>query len=426
MTRQENETVFKSNRTVVTRQGVSTPADLPRAIVLSDTPGLAEMIARGVNAEGATKATHLKMSLADFAEMPDLSLDEVAICLFEIKQGNDAQLAALRALKELSDGSTRFLGVTPDPLTLSTARQLLDVGVDDVLQLGDVSPQLGHSASLSEPTQQATDMRQGPLHNGMIIGVAQTRGGIGATTFALNLATLLAVKPKTKRSDPPAVAPRVAVLDLDFQNGTLGASIDAATSDAFVEFLRSGEIPDGALVREIMMPHSAGFDVLSAPTEFVPLSAMRPDMMASLLDELRLSYDYIVLDMPRTMVEWLDPVLARADKMFVLSDTAVHSVRQARRMIDFYCEDHVSLPVEVCASLERKPFSTTPAIKEAEKFLDRKLTHWLPRDDRAAKVSVNLGLPLLVAKPKSAIAKSMKSMVDALQTYGAADQRRKA
>lgn len=426
MTKQEPETAFRTKRTAVHADGDIQTVDLPRAVVVSKTPGLAEIIARGVNAEGNSSASHLVMSLNEFAATPDLSLDELAICLFEIEQGNDSQLAALRTLKAMSAGATKFLGVTSEVLTLATARQLLDVGVDDVVPLGNISPQLSQSAPLADATDHAINQRAGTIHNGMIIGVAQTRGGIGATTFALNLATLLSVKPKQKRGAAVVEPPRVAIIDLDLQNGTLGASIDASCAPAFVEILRNGDIIDGPRLRQIMQAHPAGFDVLAAPAEFVPLTSMRPDMMASLLDELRLSYDYIVLDMPRTMVDWLDPVLARADKMFMLSDTAVHSVRQARRMIDFYSEDHVALSIDVCVSLERKPFSATAAIKEAEKFLDRKLAHWLPRDDRAAKISTDCGQPLLVSKRKSPIAKSMKPMVDELRTYFAADQRRQA
>jgi len=238
-------------------------------------------------------------------------------------------------LRDLGRADLTLLGLTLEVLPLSTVRPLMAAGIHDVLPRNIGPPELQHTAPLASSADASLAARGVELRNGLIIGVAQTRGGIGATTFALNLATLLAQKPKGTRKAPAAEAPRVAVIDLDLQNGTLGASIDTAENDVFVELLRSGSTPDGHFVKQAMVPHEIGFDVLPAPVEFVPLDSLRPEMMATLLDELRLEYDYIVLDMPRTMVEWIDPILARADKMYLLSDTAVHAVRQARRMIDF-------------------------------------------------------------------------------------------
>ncbi|PTX54647.1 Flp pilus assembly CpaE family ATPase [Litoreibacter ponti] len=434
MTLVEKEATFTSSRTrpvavpnlTATQKAAPEQQLKPRALILSQTPGIAEMVAQGLNKEGDIEATPLTMSLTDLVTMPDLSMTEVSVCMFEVVQGDDAQIAALRSLREMGEGRVKFLGVTSEVLTLATARNLMDAGVDEVVPLGSISPQLSHAAALAPATEDVIAARGGTLHNGMVIGVAQTRGGIGATTFALNLAAMLALKPKRSRKAKEVEAPRVAVVDLDLQNGTLGASIDVESNGALIEMLRSGSIADMTFLTKAMVSHPSGIDVLAAPVEFAPLTAMRPDMMASLLDELRMSYDYVVIDMPRTMVDWLDPVLARADKMFLLSDTSVHSVRQARRMIDFYCEDHVSLPLEVVVMLERKPFSTSSAVREAEKFLDRKFTHWVPRDDRSAKLAADRGQPLVTAKPRSIVQKAMAPMVVSLKSYFTADQRRQA
>jgi Flp pilus assembly CpaE family ATPase len=65
-------------------------------------------------------------------------------------------------------------------------------------------------------------------------------------------------------------------------------------------------------------------------------------------------------------------------------------------------------------------------MKEAEKFLSRKLTHWVPRDDRAAKLATDRGQTLIATKPKSPVKKSMEPMILDLASYFAADKRREA
>lgn len=66
----------------------------------------------------------------------------------------------------------------------------------------------------------------GPAHNGMVISIAQTRGGIGATSLAPNLATMLSA-PASRKDTAPAA--KVALVDLDFQNGDVAASVDIKT-----------------------------------------------------------------------------------------------------------------------------------------------------------------------------------------------------
>lgn len=396
-----------------------------RMIVVSPIAGMAIMLARGMVSDPSVQVDPLVMSLAALAETPDLSLEAVDTCVFDIHQGDDTQLRALRSLRDLSQGRVRFIGATDDVLSLSTARALMEAGIDDVIPLGAQRPELADAAPLA-PAAARSIAQRGTPHNGLILSVAQTRGGIGASTFALNLATLLAAKPAAKKRGEQIEPARVALLDLDIQNGTLGARIDVVSTEHYIELLRKRQMPDRSFIESAMVSHESGFDILPAPTEFAPLDAITPAMMATLLDELRLAYDYIVLDLPRAIQDWMEPILARSDSMFLLTDTSVHSVRQAHRMINVFTDDHVSLPIEVVVSLEGKPFRLPAAAKEAEKFLDRKLTTWIPRDDRAALASSDQGKPLAILRPRSAVIKVMNGILPELKAAFASGKRRVA
>ena len=401
------------------------PALLPtRVQVVSDLPGMAEMVARNV-ARGDTGLVvrHARLSLAALADKGPL--EDTDLVIFGIRPGIDADVAALRALRATYGDAIKFLGLTSEPLSLAVARGLMEAGLDEVMPLAAAAPRLEDAAQMAPVAEETAQRRGQGQRDALVVAVAGARGGLGVTSFALNLAAMMIRQDKAARKAGRPV-PRVAVVDLDFQNGVLGASIDAADGGGYLEMLQSGQQPDHDMIGRLMIAHPLGFDVMAAPDAVAPLDAMSPDMVAVLLDELRLAYDVVILDLPRALTDWTAPVLARADRLFLLADTSVHVVRQARRMLDLYRDDNATLPVEVVVAKEKKPFKAPVHVREAEKFLGEALRHWIPRDDRAARRAAGLGQPVAIAAPRSPIAKAMAAIVTDLHRAAADSQRRRA
>lgn len=113
-----------------------------------------------------------------------------------------------------------------------------------------------------------------------------------------------------------------------------------------------------------------------------------------MLDSLRADYDYIVIDLPHTVVGWMEPVVARADALHLLMDTAVPSIRQARRLIDLLSADRLTVPVKVIVNRESKPLFGSATRREAEKALERRFWDWLLPDPEHARAAIDQGRPL--------------------------------
>lgn len=393
-------------------QSAPTPSLVPvaaktRALMLAGTPGIAEMVARGLARDADMHVEHRALSLSDFVQQPHADVSGLDLLIFEIRPGKDLDIAIIRELKSHYGETLQILGVTGETLTHATARTLMEAGVAEVIPLTNTQPQRSHVADLGQLTTQA-NVTGGDTHDGMIVAVCGAAGGIGTTSFALNLATLLA------RPSKDGQAAKVAVLDLDFQNGVLGASIDMEDGGGYLDLLRGqSQVTRDLLSKTLQNYGPGGFEVLAAPMVLAPLDAMTPALVASLLDELRLTHDYIVLDLPRALVDWIDAVLARADRYFVLGDTSVHTVRQMRRLVDLYTDDHASLPLELIASREKKP--SKAHVKEAEHFLDRRISAWLPPDDKSALKSRDRGQPMAIVRSRAPVIKAMVPIVEAIR-----------
>ncbi len=115
----------------------------------------------------------------------------------------------------------------------------------------------------------------------------------------------------------------------------------------------------------------------------------------------------------RVLVGWIEPVLARADKMFVVTDTSVPSVRHCRRLIEFFVADNVALPVEVIVNHETRSLSGGSIRRATEKVLERKLEHWLPHDRKAARAAVDRGKPLSEISASGSLARAFTRLAAA-------------
>lgn len=387
-----------------------------RVLLCSKSRNMCERVRRAIG-EGDDVAIELApVSLLELAEGDLEILNQHDIIVTEIDPADQAEMKALRHVTASAATGTRFLAITPQELTITVARDLMDAGVLEVLPVSALRDPASDAQSPMGAAPQA-------LHNGMVLSIAQSRGGIGATTLAVNLAAMLS-QPQSKRDKTPAA--KVALLDLDIQNGDASASIDIEDNGALIELLKERSTPDAAFVRRAMVSYKDQFDVLPTPEEFAPFDAFTHDAIKQLIIELRHAYDYVIIGLPRAMVSWLAPVLALSDQMLLVTDTSVPGVRQSRRLIDFYTEDNIGLPVDIVVSREKKPMSMPKALKEAAKFLEKPFDIWIPNDARTAQKAVERGIPMAEAAKRSASVKSLRQIVNKMTQIKDSEKRREA
>ena len=382
-------------------------------VMISPNNGLCQMIRVALQGDDPAGVDVMRVSLADVAASGAVALQGYQTIVFECRPSDPAEMAALRTLTSGVAPGTRFLAVTDEMLSLSAARLLMDAGVEEVLPLMAVQPQMAHAVDLASDLQSADRGAATKITStrlGAIIAVARARGGVGATTVAVNLALGLSTNKTT----------RTVLLDLDLQHGDAGFYLDVEDQGALIGMISNGTTPDATFLRTAVTDHKSGLHVLPAPQELVPLQALTSEMVAELLTALQRDYDHIVIDMPQALVDWIGPILARASKVLVVTDTSVPAIRQTVRLITAYAEDAPALPVEIVVSGEAKPYMATAAHKAAERALERPLSHWVPRDAVAARRAIDRGAALGDVAPRSPMTKALRGLAAKVLTDCAA------
>jgi Flp pilus assembly CpaE family ATPase len=248
---------------------------------------------------------------------------------------------------------------------------------------------------------------QGVFQLGTVLAFAQARGGIGATTLAVNLAQALAAKPGRK-----ATARKVVLVDLDLQFGNANVLLDLEDGGGFLKLLESGQMPDATYMASVVQHHASGIDLICAPMPLAPLTAVRPATIAAMLDILSAEYDFVLIDLPRAMVDWIEPIIARTDRLVLVTDTSVPCVRQSQRMLEFYREANIGLAVEIVVNRETRPLLKSQHIREAETALGTALSNWIPENLKLARKAADFGVPAVAQYPRSDIAKAVRKLAD--------------
>jgi chromosome partitioning protein len=144
-----------------------------------------------------------------------------------------------------------------------------------------------------------------------VIAIANQKGGVGKTTTAVNLAASLA-----------AAEQRTLLIDGDPQgNATSGVGLQRDQFKATVYEVIIGDTPIGeATVQRVLFKHldvvAATPDLAGAEVELVD-RRNRERLMRSAVDQVRGSYDYILIDCPPSLGLITLNMLAAADALLI-------------------------------------------------------------------------------------------------------------
>ena len=225
----------------------------------------------------------------------------------------------------------------------------------------------------------------------VVLPVHGLAGGCGASTFAANLAWELATLSKTD-------APRVCLIDLDFQYGSAATYLDLPRKEAVFDLLTDTGHADSDTMLAAMLTFNDKLHVLTAPSDMLPLDIVSPEDIGRIIDMARANFDFVVIDMPRTIVAWTETVLSRAHVYFALMELDLRSAQNVLRLVRALKAE--GLPHEKLRYvLNRAPkftdLSAKSRVKRMAESLDITIEVQLPDGGAQITQANDHGLPLV-------------------------------
>lgn len=339
------------------------------------------------------------------------------LIIFRATTDAHADIEALKGIAK-NGATARILAVSDSSVPFGVAHSLLQVGATEVVPDTVTDVELGRILSrLSMPRRLTLTTPE--IREGQVIAISKARGGIGATTLAVNLADHLCVQ---KKRFGKSETRKIVLVDLDLQFGAIAGFLDLQPNEALYSLAKDRIDPDSTFLEQAIEKTASGLAVIAAPDGFMPLNALQPDQIRALIYRLQQTFDYVIVDLPHAMVDWLTPVLEAASHVLIVSGTSVPFVQQTRRLIDFFKDQNPSLKIEVVVGQEKKPLLKSRRHAEAAKALETEFRHWLPPDARAAEEAMDRGRPLSQTASGSGLNKEIARLAAHLLNEAAQDR----
>lgn len=363
----------------------------------------------------------------EFFKLPEAeALEFVALALDDSDRARIADICDL--IQNAKDSGIAVILITKD-VGPAILHQLLRVGADDFLPyplpdraLHDAIERIRRPDAdpaqvvQMQPGQPGTALVQGAPRNGSVFAVHGLAGGTGASTFATNLAWELATIGKTE-------TPRVCLIDLDLQFGAISTYLDLPRKEAVFEMWSDTEAVDFDAFRAALVHFEQKMHVLTAPADILPLDIVNSDDITRIVDMAKAQFDYVVIDMPSTLVQWTECVLDLADIYFATLELDMRSAQNTLRMVRaLKAED---LPHEKLKYvLNRAPgftdLSGKARIKRMAESLDISLEVQLPDGGKAVVQACDHGLPLAQTAAKNAVRKEVQKLAKSVHEIAVA------
>lgn len=293
---------------------------------------------------------------------------------------------ALALLKDIHERLPRvtIFAASADP-SVSVIRAAIEAGAGDFLSLPINRSEL-HKA-LIKFTQ--TGMRGAVAREvlGDVIVIYGARGGLGATTIAVNVAVQLA----------SATSAQVALVDLDLQRGDVAAFLNLTPVQSIASIATARSEVDEIFLHGTLTRHPSGVFVLPAPPQIDEADTVAHDDVVLALRLLRAQFRYTVVDTSRTITPATIAAFEHADRVLVLTDLSVPGVRATRRMVELL--GHLGSASAMVELLITHAVPGPVELRAAVAAIGKQPLVVLPRDESAARNAMNAGAPLNGLKP---------------------------
>jgi pilus assembly protein CpaE len=324
------------------------------------------------------------------AESPDLILLDVMLPKLD-----GYQVATKIRTEEGASGHVPIIMLTAEREVEQKVRGLR-AGADDYLikPFHPAELMARIKSLLARFAPQETLVGRPPL--GRILALYGAKGGVGTTTIAINAAIALHRE----------LGRKVCLVDGNLQFGDHRVFLDLGLDKKSIVDVVTAPTIDVDLVRQVMVKHDSGVDLLLAPPSPETAELVTQEHIPIILELLRGLYDYVVIDIDKRLDDINLGILETADTMFVVMTADLSCLKNVRLVLETI--GHLGYEAgKVQLVLNRSNAFTGINVKNAEGALKRTIDHQIVNEYRGAISALNSGAPFMFTKADSLLGRSM-------------------
>lgn len=229
-----------------------------------------------------------------------------------------------------------------------------------------------------------------------VFTVFSTKGGVGKTTIASNLAVSLARSTKKK----------VALVDLDLQFGDVAIMLNVSVKNTISDLVKEFAQLDKNLMEEYMVTHFSGVKVLPAPVKPEYAEYITGNHVERIINTLREAFHYIIIDSSASFHESVLTALDMSDRILFVSTLDLPTIKNVKAGLDVM--ETLHYPAEkIHIVLNKASEQYGIKYKDFESTLHQVIWSYIPEDNQTVVTSANKGFPFVMTRAETKVAKAV-------------------
>jgi pilus assembly protein CpaE len=236
---------------------------------------------------------------------------------------------------------------------------------------------------------------------GTLISVIGSKGGVGVTTTAVNIAVSL----REAASDKA-----IALIDMNPLMGDVSLFLDIKNNFSWADAAKDIERMDTTYLVNALHKHSSGIHVLPAPSKPVGLEAATAETLTVLVGLMKSAFDITVIDGCKYCDELSLRMLALSDTILVVSELNLPSIVNAKKLLETFEGLGLSFGKDIKIVINRYQKTNMISPEEAEKTLGKNISCMIPNDYETTMTAINNGTTLGDSSLKPAVMTSFRDL----------------
>jgi pilus assembly protein CpaE len=235
---------------------------------------------------------------------------------------------------------------------------------------------------------------------GRVICTFSTKGGVGKSTLATNLASGLSMRGR-----------KTVIVDCDLQFGDDAVLLGIPPQHTTVDAAGAIEHADTQMMDGLLAVHSpTQLRVLPAPIEPSAADTITPEAMLKIVAMLQEMHEFVVIDMPPHFDDVVLALIEHADDVLLVASMDIPSIKNLK--VGLQTLNLLSLAGnKLKLVLNRANARVNLEISDVERAVGLPVSFRIP-SDIAVPQSVNRGTPVVLDRPKSQAAMAMAEVAE--------------
>lgn len=250
---------------------------------------------------------------------------------------------------------------------------------------------------------------------GRAIALFGTKGGVGTTSLATNLAVEMHRLSRKK----------TLLLDLDVELGETSLMLGMDPKFSLTDLIRNFHRVDAGLLASYIEHHDSGIDLLAAPFKPGDYETVGKDRIRQIIRFLRDQYEYVIMDTPKSFHPVSIGVLEEADEIYLVTTPTLPALRNLVRSLPLIKQfTSGQRGTQIHLVVNRFEPGELISLKEIEETAGLPVFHTIRNDYEAVMGGINEGRPA-VLRGNSPYTRSVREMASLLTDTKVSDEGRR-